>query len=299
MSRPQKTWVVEASETLGALLGRSGALTALAAGRVFVDGRRCQSALEALAVGARVELYEGRDTPAPIRILARERGLVFAEKPVGIATEPDRRGSEHALVSHVAKELGAPLASVSALSRLDVGVSGVVVLGLDAEARQRVVAARERGALSRRYVALAVGVPAAPSGVWNEAIAREGSGSRRRVGPGGEPAETHYAVTGVCAGHATLALAPRTGRTHQLRVHASFHGAALLGDATYGARKTLVLANGEVLALERIFLHAAWVAVGDAEPVRSALPAEFESIWDRLGGEPSAWQRALEQPVGD
>jgi 23S rRNA pseudouridine955/2504/2580 synthase/23S rRNA pseudouridine1911/1915/1917 synthase len=99
-----------------------------------------------------------------------------------------------------------------------------------------------------------------------------------------------------------LALAPFTGRTHQLRVHASHAGAPLLGDRVYGGPVRLTRPNGSVLPLSRIALHAARVVVPDArgEPfeVRAPIPDALESWWLSLGGEASAWDTAVSCPVG-
>jgi 23S rRNA-/tRNA-specific pseudouridylate synthase len=289
--------LVSEGESLVALLERLNQSDALVAGRVFVNGRRAEADVS-LEVGARVDVYAARGDAAAVSILARHRGLVFAEKPVGIATEPERRGSEHTLLHRVAELLSVQPARVNALTRLDVGVSGVVLLALDAEARQRVQALRAAGAFERGYVALASAAPVPDAGSWNEAIGRDNRGPRRALDRNGDPAETRYLVTGKSAsGEAVLAFRPLTGRTHQLRVHASAHGAPLLGDVTYGASKRLVLGGGRVLALPRIYLHAAWMALGDALRVEAPLPEEFGSTWSALGGEAEALERAVVDPV--
>jgi 23S rRNA-/tRNA-specific pseudouridylate synthase len=181
--------LVSEGESLVALLERLNQSDALVAGRVFVNGRRAEADVS-LEVGARVDVYAARGDAAAVSILARHRGLVFAEKPVGIATEPERRGSEHTLLHRVAELLSVQPARVNALTRLDVGVSGVVLLALDAEARQRVQALRAAGAFERGYVALASAAPGPDAGSWNAAIGRDNSGPRRALDRNGDPAET-------------------------------------------------------------------------------------------------------------
>lgn len=293
MSRPRVAWIVSEATTLGALLDERGERAALGRGGVFVDGRRVESAATPLERGARIEVYAAREVPASVDVIARADGLVFAYKPVGVASEPERRGNA-SVVTLVAESLKLDVSRVHALTRLDVGVSGVVLLGIDSASRQRVQSLREAGKLERRYVALAHATPNPAAGVWDEAIVKVSGGARRAVSPRGEPARTGYAVVAsATSGASLLAFRPVTGRTHQLRVHASFHGAPLLGDATYGAPKRLVLPGGRVVGLTRVYLHAAWIALGDDLRVEAPFPSEFESTWSALGGAPEDLDRAL------
>lgn len=297
MSRPRLTWCVREPTRLGALLEARGERAALAQGGVFVDGKRAESAELPLGAGARVEVYAAREERAAVGILARQAGLVFAYKPVGVATEPERRGNA-SVVTSVAASLELDSQRVHALTRLDVGVSGVVLLGVDAAARKRVHALREAGRFERRYVALAHTTPNPAQGVWDEPIGKATSGGRRAVSADGDAAATVYAALATAPGGASLlAFRPLSGRTHQLRVHAAFHGAPLLGDSTYGAPKRLVLAGGRVLGLSRIYLHAAWLALGDDPRVEAPLPPEFGSTWAELGAQPSDLARAVSESL--
>jgi 23S rRNA pseudouridine1911/1915/1917 synthase len=234
-------------------------------------------------------------------VLGEYRGLLFVDKPAGLQTEPDAR-HEDTLVSRIAAQLGLPRAQVHALSRLDTGVSGVVTLGLTTEARRLVTEWRERGRFRRRYLALASGVALPASGSWSESIGRASGNLRSVAGRNPEPAHTDYALVASSPAHdrtsprqlQLLALAPHTGRTHQLRVHAAAHGAPLLGDRAYGGASRLTAATGSVRALDRIALHAAWVELPLSEPLRfeAAVPAELTAIWSDFAGDPAAFATA-------
>lgn len=93
-----------------------------------------------------------------------------------------------------------------------------------------------------------------------------------------------------------LAVEPQTGRTHQIRVHAS-HGAPLVGDRDYGGPARVTLPTGGIVALARIALHAARVTVpgAGAEPLvaTAPVPEELWRIWTDLGGDAEAWDRAV------
>ena len=312
MSEPTVRWVVAgtANRTLSSVaadLGSSGA-EALADGRVFVDGRRVREPGLAVRPGSVVELHPARSAEGDATVLAEHGGFVFVDKPPGMATEPDHAGVEASLVARIARKLGVPRTTLHALSRLDVGVSGVVTLARNAEAREQAQELRARGAWHRRYVALAASAPVPARGTWDHALApprggRTGARAERdaatryaeigRAGPVFAPARTGN----VELWPALLALAPITGRTHQLRMHAAQAGVPLLGDATYGGPARLVLGGGAVRPLERVALHAAWVELelgGERLRVVATPPADLLALWSALSGGDAAWPDALE-----
>ena len=243
---------------------------------------------------------------AQLRILGEYRGLLFIDKPAGLQTEPDARTTD-TLLSRLATQLREPLSRLHALSRLDTGVSGVVTLGLSPDARRMVQGWRELGRFRRRYLGLATSALNAPGptssslGAWSDSIGRA-SGSLRTVGGRNpESAHTDYArVASAALARATpstlhlLALAPLTGRTHQLRVHCTAHGLPLLGDRAYGGASRFISDSGAVTALDRIALHAAWVELPLSAPFRieSPTPAFLLDIWRAFAGDAAAFEQA-------
>lgn len=244
---------------------------------------------------------------APLPILGEYRGLVFVDKPAGLQTEPDARTAD-TLVSRLAAQLGEPAARVHALSRLDTGVSGIVTLGLTPDARRLVQEWRERGCFERRYLALASGEAEATSGAWRESIGRGAGKLRVIAGRNAEVAHTDYAViaSSEFMARATpnrlhlLALGPRTGRTHQLRVHCAAHALPLLGDRAYGGASRLISPSGSVAALDRIALHAAWVELPLPQPLRiqALTPPWLLGIWRQFSANEAAFAAAREVRLG-
>jgi tRNA pseudouridine32 synthase / 23S rRNA pseudouridine746 synthase len=130
--------------------------------------------------------------------------------------------------------------------RLDADTAGCLVLGRTRPALARLGALFAAGRVRKTYWAVARGVPAAPSGqvaapLLKRSTAREGW--RMVVDPAGQPAVTAWRVLGTSADRrlAWLELAPRTGRTHQLRAHCAHLGCPILGDARYGGGDQLPL----------------------------------------------------------
>jgi 23S rRNA-/tRNA-specific pseudouridylate synthase len=301
MSRPSCRVVAPPGAQLAEVVARlvPDSAEALADGRVFVDGKRAGDAQLALRAGALVELYARRGTAGEVEILATHGGLVFVAKPAGIATEPDHAGIDDSLLARTERLLGAQRGELHAVSRLDVGVSGVVTLARGATARALVEELRARGRFERRYLGLAGGEPAPDGGTWSAAVGKQRDGRRSVGGASAKPATTRYRVVARAAGGvpgvALLALSPLTGRTHQLRVHASAAGAPLLGDRSYGGASRARLASGRVISVARPALHALWVELGlEAGPLRveAPVPEDFAELWVALGGAPEALERA-------
>ena len=301
MSSPLFRWLVAAPLPLSSLLEQQGLTSALGDGRVFVDGKRASGSLE-LASDALVEVFAPRPRSA-IEILSEADDVFAVHKPAELPTEADHSGAD-CVLSQLARQLRVEPEGLFAISRLDVGVSGVLLVTLGARSRERLLGERAQGRLLRRYVALAVGAPAPAEGDWRDALGKT-KGSKRAVGgQDQQPAHTHYRVvatasTALPGGGPTalLALSPVTGRTHQLRAHAAAHGAPLLGDRKYGGPPRMTAADGSVQAFSQILLHAAWVEWGPEKQRRritSEPVAALVDTWLALAGELSALQRALD-----
>ena len=286
---------------------------AIAEGRVFVGKIRVvtRNAARPLRPGDEVRVSAParlEQRPTAITLLYEDADLVCASKPVGLPTVPALQGSEHSLLAHVAKTCGVDPSALVTTSRLDRDVSGVVTFAKTSAAAKRIAEAREQGLLARRYVALSLRAPTCGErrGVWDAAIGRQDKPLLRAIehARDAKPACSRFAVVAeagampIATAIAMLALAPETGRTHQLRLHASHAGAPLLGDRDYGAGSArLVLPSGRVISLTRVALHCARVRVprssGEAMDVIAPIPADMASWWEALGGAPEAWDQAL------
>jgi 23S rRNA pseudouridine1911/1915/1917 synthase len=308
MSGRELRWTVTAADprTLSALVTRLGkeAEGALAEGRVFVDGRRARDDQLKLRPGQTVSVSAARRaealeavgqsgrSPVPalltVGVLSERGGLLAVYKPAGLSTEPDRRGSD-SLCTRVAALQKLPEAEVHACSRLDHGVSGVVLVATNAAARRHAAQEREQGRILRRYVAIAAAAPPETRGVWQTPVE-------------GREASTEFTCVELSAsGTALLALEPRSGRKHQLRVHAARAGAPLLGDEKYGGPRRHTSPNGSVHEIRRVALHAAALTLRDFEGARWRIQApvaeELLRLWEHVGGSAEAWVLALREDL--
>jgi 23S rRNA pseudouridine1911/1915/1917 synthase len=302
MKRHPLVVVCQGETMLGEVLHKlgEGAERAVLEGRVFIGTRRASGASEPLEAGDQVVMYPARDGVAEApRILADREGILAFYKPAGMPTVADQRGKVGTLEHEAAKLVGAPDAKMFPTSRLDVGVSGVVLFATDESARTRLQRARTEGRYRRHYVAIAAGVPVPSRGLWTAPIGRDRDPRRRRAfGRDAVPAETAYEVVATTPKGTLLAVEPKTGRTHQIRVHAAHAGHPLLGDAAYGGLLRIVSERGSVRVVGRIALHAGWVEVpgqgAAALRVDAAVPDDLAAIWTACGGDASAWDLAYE-----
>ena len=261
---------------------------ALSTGSVFVNGVRAARREQLLGPDDLLEIYTTVPGTQRSRVLEQRDGLLLLEKPAALASEPTRQGN-----ASVAQQLAAELGRrVHLHSRLDVGVSGLLLASTSRAARAHVEALRARGQLGRQYLGIAAAAPAALEGVWNAPVTHH-----RRA----RAARTRYRALASIERPVPprtltlLMLEPLTGRTHQLRQHCAQHGLPLVGDRRYGGPLCLMATTGSVLAPARILLHAARIMLIDmrGQPWQVSLPSlELEQFWQTSGGDIAAFESA-------
>ncbi|RYE02164.1 MAG: RNA pseudouridine synthase [Sphingomonadales bacterium] len=139
--------------------------------------------------------------------------------------------------------------------RLDRDTSGCLLLARNPKAHKRFGQAFEQGLVTKRYVAVLDGEPEADSGEIDMPlikISSEEEGWRMTGDPKGKPAFTRWEVIERVKGKAMVAFFPKTGRTHQLRVHAAeAMGLPILGDPVYGKGGPAVMLHAASLTVPR------------------------------------------------
>jgi 23S rRNA pseudouridine1911/1915/1917 synthase len=166
--------------------------------------------------------------------------------------------------------------------RLDAGTSGLLVVACDDEAGRALAAMFERHDVDRRYLALARGAVEHDRFTVDAPLGRRGAKIRVDAASGRQ-AETAFEVLERFERATLLEAAPRTGRTHQIRVHLAATGHPILGDARYGGGGD----EAKRLGLPRPFLHS-W-RIGFDHPVgggrvelEDPLPPDLEEALRRL-----------------
>ena len=119
---------------------------------------------------------------------------------------------------------------------MDADTSGCLVVALRRAALLQAQAAFANGLARKTYWAVVCGAPSDPSGTIETRLSRVSTkgGWRMQVDAAGQRAVTDWHVRGRPGDIAWLELSPRTGRTHQVRVHCALLGCPVLGDPVYG-----------------------------------------------------------------
>jgi 23S rRNA pseudouridine1911/1915/1917 synthase len=277
------------AERLG--ITRADAQRAIAAGEVRVDGV-VRPKSHRLAGGERVVVGSAGTPTIPaegpaLEVRYRDDDLAVVVKPAGIATHPTANHRDGTVVNRLLG-MGLPLARgvdplrPGIVHRLDAGTSGLLVVACSDRAFDALVAMFKAHGAERRYLALVRGVPAHERFEVDAPLGRRGA--RIRLEPAvGREAVTAFEVRERFERAALLEARPRTGRTHQIRVHLSSIGHPILGDTRYGGGGD----DARELGLRRPFLHA-WALVfdhpvtGERIDLEEPLPPDLAAALERL-----------------
>ncbi len=156
--------------------------------------------------------------------------------------------------------------------RLDRDTSGVIVMALDLETQRELSRQFEERRVKKRYVAIVAGVVSADEGEIAGAMRKDFDHPPRHMIDtiAGKPAVTHFIVLERGSEWTRMSLEPRTGRSHQLRLHMQELGHPILGDNLYASLEIRSRA-------ERLMLHAeelcfAQTELRDSQTFRSECP---------------------------
>ena len=232
----------------------------------------------------RISDSEARDLQAAV--LYRDDDVIVLNKPPGLATQGGTGQTKHVdgmldVLRFDAKD------RPRLVHRLDKDTSGVLLLGRNARATAWLAEAfRDRHA-RKLYWALTVGVPQLAQGKIDMPLAKQvGPGGERMMGDddAGKPAVTLYQVLETAGRKAAwLALAPLTGRTHQLRTHCAAMGTPIVGDGKYGGDDAYL--RGAISPL--LHLHARSISIprprGGVLNVKAPLPPHMRETWKLFG----------------
>jgi 23S rRNA pseudouridine955/2504/2580 synthase len=255
--------------------------------------------LDTLASPSVISAASGRSGLSEAGRALLEQALVYEDddmvalnKPPGLAVQGGSGTARHLDGMVAGWRKGGRLRLVH---RLDKDTSGLILLAKSVGAASRLTQAFKTGGIEKTYWAVVVGRPPFGSGEIKAPIAKmagtnraggAGSGAERMVvSDQGQFALTHYQVLDR-AGHraAWLALSPRTGRTHQLRVHCEHMGTPILGDGKYGGQAAFL--DGLDLS-RKLHLHARQLLVPHPElgtlRLTADLPSHMVATFDTLG----------------
>ena len=263
---------------------------AIAAGTVTVDGR-VRPKSHRLRGGERLvvilpEALAPTPVGPPVPVRFRAADLLVVAKPAGLVTHPTADRQTGTLVNRLLG-MGVPLSAQGGplrpgiVHRLDAGTSGLLIVALSGDAYEALSDMMRRHVVERRYLCLARGH------VAHDAFAVEAALGRRAARvvvdqTGGRGAETAFEVRERLARATLVEAAPRTGRTHQIRVHLASIGHPILGDRPYGGAGD----EARRIGLSRPFLHSWRIGFdhprsGERIELEEPLPEDLETALGR------------------
>ena len=320
MTSPSPTLIFSATPgrldaVLSALSGQSRSQVAgwIAGGFVLVDGVGTTKASVKLRGGETLSV----DVPippastvapedVPLEVLFEDEHLIAVNKPPGMVTHPAPGVSSGTLVNALLGRMSLPEQDgfdgpdgfrPGIVHRLDKDTSGVIVVAKTVQAHARLAAAFKNRDTRKTYLAIAAGTWKADAPVQVDApIGRHPIQRQRMTVGGAQFRDAQTLVIPLSAhrdGHGrTLALVraqPRTGRTHQIRVHLLHLGSPLLGDPVYGRLSEIMPRH----ALHAQFLDIPHPVTRDMLHLHAPAPDDLLQAWVALGG---AVPATLEEP---
>lgn len=220
--------------------------------------------------------------PLPITVVYEDDDILVVNKPPFMPTHPSFRHPDDTLANAVAyyfKEQNRPFV-FRPISRLDKNTSGLVLLAKDRVSANILARAMRRSEIQKTYKALLDGKLSQTNGRLITGIKRAPDTIIvRQVTPpgvdGSDVAITDYKVEQ--EGRYTLVTAfPKTGRTHQLRLHFAYLGAPILGDDLYGSESSLI--NRQALHASALTFHHP--KSGEELTLNAPLPKDMMNLLD-------------------
>ena len=302
----------------GLALSRSRLQTLILEGAVAAaDGTTLEDPRLRLAPGTEIVVTLPAPAPIdaapeaiPLEIVYEDDDLIVIDKPAGLVVHPAPGAPAGTLVNALLHHCGGSLSGIGGrlrpgiVHRIDKDTSGLLVVAKSDAAHHGLASQFAAHDLERRYLAVTHGAPDAaeprlahlrgiswePGGVLRvEGNIGRHPGDRKRMAVlsgNGKAAVTRarvlerYAADG---GAALVECRLETGRTHQIRVHLTFAGHPLVGDAVYGRRR----GTGLLAGFPRQALHAASLGfrhpgTGAEMRFESPLPADMAGLIDAL-----------------
>ncbi|MEW6457348.1 MAG: RluA family pseudouridine synthase [Acidobacteriota bacterium] len=273
-------------------ISRSKAKQLILEGKVLISNQIMRKADHRVKTNEYIQVHhEEKDTDElipqdiPLKIIYEDNSIIAIDKPSGMVVHPGAGNISHTLVNALIF-LRLEIKSVGhekrpgIVHRLDKETSGIIVVAKNQKTYLALQNQFRKREISKEYLAIIHGNLQAKTGKIDYSLGRD-LRDRKKISPKtkkGREALTFYKILDEKKGFSFIKLTPKTGRTHQIRVHLSSIGSPILGDKKYGKKKD---------TFPRMALHSYSIEFFHPEKkekvkLYSPLPSELKEIWDRL-----------------
>ncbi|MDD5218547.1 MAG: RluA family pseudouridine synthase [Candidatus Omnitrophica bacterium] len=263
-------------------------------GGIKVDGRTVPAHYH-IKEGEKIEVEgtiaeesETRAEDIPITIVYEDDTVLVVDKPAGMVVHPAHGNLRHTLVNALlyhTQQLSSSGGNIrpGIVHRLDKDTSGILVVAKNDIAHAALANQFKQHTIARTYHAVVKGIVQHDEGVVEEPVGRAFLNRKKVIvrPSGGKDAVTFFKVVKRFGKATFLKIEPKTGRTHQIRVHMAHMGHPVLGDALYGVPSPWI---------QRQALHASNLAFDHPRTherlsFESALPQDMKDLILRLESE--------------
>lgn len=283
-------------------ISRSAAAKLIESGEVTVNGKKAEKKYS-VKENDKIEIeipepeeYEAQPENIPLDVVYEDSDIIVINKPSGMVVHPAPGNYTGTLVNALLYHCKDSLSGIGGVMRpgivhrIDKDTSGLLVVAKNDAAHRALSEELGYHGIEREYHALVRGGFKEQSGTVDLPIGRHPIDRKRmaviKTGDGAREAVTHYEVISSYGQITYLKLRLETGRTHQIRVHMSHLGHALLGDEVYASTKTLFekqhapLLDGQILHAKRLILTHP--RTGERMTFECPLPDNFKKLVDIL-----------------
>ena len=230
----------------------------------------------------------------PINVIYEDEDIIVINKQAGVVTHPGP-GNWHGTLANALLNYDPELKSLDRagiVHRLDKNTSGLMVVARNQKAQKYLVGQLQNHSVIREYSAIVYGHMIS-GGTINQPIGRDTKNRlKQAVIRNGREAITHYRVIDRFKSHTHVKAILETGRTHQIRVHLSHIGHALIGDSVYGGKlrypkkasedlkRALFNFRRQALHSRRLSLHHP--ETGELMSWKTSLPADMLNLLNAI-----------------
>jgi 23S rRNA pseudouridine1911/1915/1917 synthase len=235
----------------------------------------------------------------PLNVVFEDQHLIVINKPAGMVVHPAAGNYDSTLVNALLFHCKGQLSGIGGVARpgivhrIDKDTSGLLVVAKTTAAHESLAKQFADHSIERTYLAVCAGHPSPTSGMIEKRIGRSDHNRKKMAvlednSARGKHAVTHFKTLKILRSATLIECRLETGRTHQVRVHLSSIGHALLGDQTYGKTPSQLRTILRDLGFARQALHAASLGFihpdsGEKVEFHAEIPTDIRELIDETG----------------